>query len=308
MSKIIVVGSSNADITGYARHLPAGGETVLGDAMNISPGGKGLNQATAAQRAGGNVVFVSRIGCDSFGDMLKKHLAAEKINTEYVSSPEDEKTSCALIEIDGETAQNRIIVIPTANLHVSSKDVDAAEREFPESGAVLCQLEIGISAVSRAMELAKKYGKPFILNPAPFAKIPEELISGSDWFTPNETEASYFSGTEVKDIESAEKAADALIGRGAKNVVITLGKNGAFFTDGKRGEHILPIDLKAVETTGAGDTFCGALAVAIAEGMDKISSLHFAVAASAISVTRKGAAASCPTRDEINALIEKTYG
>lgn len=306
--RIIGPGSSNCDLTGFAPHLPVAGETVMGSALNIGPGGKGANQMTAAARAGGEAVFITRIGQDVFGEVLTRHFDAEGFNKTYISAPAGESTGTALIEIDEGDAQNRIIVIPAANGHVSPADVDAADADFAASDAVMAQLEIPLPTVLRAKELANTYGKPFILNPAPFCPLSDEFLCGIDWFTPNETEASFFTGVEVHDADSAREAARVLLAKGVKNAVITLGVNGVYWTNGTDEVCVPGIRVKAVETTGAGDTFNGALAVAVAEGLDPLHALRFANAAAAISVTRLGAAKSAPRREEILAMVKEQYG
>lgn len=305
--KIIGPGSSNVDLTGFAPHLPVAGETVMGTDMHIGPGGKGSNQMTAAARAGGEVYFITRIGQDVFGETMRRHFAGEGFCTAYITAPAGETTGCALIEIDQQDGQNRIMVIPGANLHLTPADVAAAEGDFADADAVIAQLEIPMDTVAEAKAMAHRYGKPFILNPAPFGQVPDGLFDGVDWLTPNETEASFFTGVEVKTVEDARRAAAILLDRGVKNVVITLGVAGAFWTDGIASCHVPGIPVKAVETTGAGDTFNGALAVAIAEGQGPEYALRFANAAAALSVTRLGAAASAPRREEILSFMEKAY-
>jgi ribokinase len=302
--KIIGPGSSNVDLTGFAPHLPVAGETVMGTNMHISVGGKGSNQMTAAARAGGEVYFITRIGQDVFGDTLRRHFEGEGFCTAYIASLAEETTGCALIEIDQQDGQNRIMVIPGANLHLTPADVMAAEGDFSDADAVIAQLEIPMDTVAAAKTLAHRYGKPFILNPAPFGQVPDGLFEGVDWLTPNETEASFFTGVEVKTIEDARQAASLLLKQGVKNVVITLGVGGAFWTNGTDSCHVPGIPVKAVETTGAGDTFNGALAVAIAEGRSPKEALRFANAAAALSVTRLGAATSAPRREEIQAFMQ----
>lgn len=305
--RIIGVGSSNVDLTGFAERLPAAGETVLGSELRIGPGGKGLNQITAAKRSGGDVVFITRIGRDALSATLRAHFAQESIGTDYVYSGENDATGCALIEIDGRTGQNRIVVIPGANRSLSRGDVFAAESAFAGAGAVMAQLEIPLETVAAAGELARANGIPFILNPAPYRPLDDGFLRGIDWLTPNETEAGQLTGLDVNTLDDARAAAGKLIDKGVRNVVITLGKNGAYWTDGQDRAHIPGIPMSAVDTTGAGDTFNGALAVALAEGKTPVDAIRFANAAAAISVTRKGAASSAPARDEINALAKKEY-
>lgn len=302
--KIVGPGSSNVDLTGFAPHLPVAGETVLGTELHIGPGGKGSNQMTAAARAGGDIYFITRIGRDVFGETLRRHFEAEGFHQAYIFAPEGETTGCALIEIDQQDGQNRIMVLPAANQHITAQDVRTAAAAFAEADAVITQLEIRMEAVMEAKAQAAAFGKPFILNPAPFGEVPETLFDGVDWLTPNETEAAFFTGTVVETQEDVRRAAGILLARGVKNVIITLGVRGAFWTDGREELWIPGYKVKAVETTGAGDTFNGALAVAIAEGHGPAYALRFANAAAALSVTRLGAAASAPTREEILAFMQ----
>ena len=226
MAKIIGPGSLNVDITGYAPHLPVGGETTKGTTLRFSPGGKGSNQMTAAHRAGADVRIIARRGDDVLGDILKKFYAAEGMSEAYVTATPEEETGSALIEIDERDAQNRIIVIPAANAHVGRADVLAAEAEFADADAVLTQFETTVEAVETAKELAKKYGKPFILNPAPHIDVDASIFAGVDFVTPNESEAEQFTGVKVDTVEDCKKAAKVFFDMGVKNVIITLGVRG----------------------------------------------------------------------------------
>ena len=308
--KIIIPGSSNADLTGFAPHLPAAGETVMGSRLHIGIGGKGCNQMTAASRAGADAWFITRVGRDVFGEMLRRHFADEGFCSRYIREDETAETGCALIEIDERDAQNRILVIPGANQHICVGDVRAAQADFADADAVLTQLEIDLSAVEEAKRQAQAAGKPFLLNPAPWRTLPEELLQGIDWFTPNETEAGDCTGITVTDgdDESVRRAARVLLDKGIRNVIITLGHRGAYWTDGTREVLVPGIRVRAVETTGAGDTFNGALAVAVAEGHTPEWALRFANAAAALSVTRLGAAVSAPARNEILDMMSREYG
>ncbi len=301
--KIIGPGSSNVDLTGFAPRLPRGGETVMGTSLHIGPGGKGSNQMTAAARAGGDVYFITRLGKDTFGEVLSRHFDSEGFRRDYITVSDTEDTACALIEIDESDAQNRIMVIPAANAHVGEADVLAAEADFADADVVLAQLEVNMAAVLTAAKLARKYNKPFILNPAPALPLPDEIWEYVDWFTPNESEAALYTGIEVNTEADIQAAANALLSKGVKNVVITLGKRGAFWTNGQESVVVDAYPLKPVETTGAGDTFNGALAVALGEGKAPAEALKFANAASSISVTRHGAAESAPQRAEILDLM-----
>ena len=308
MAKIIGPGSLAIDVTGYAPHLPVAGETTKGSTLRFSPGGKGNNQLTAAHRAGSEVKIIGRRGDDILGQIMKKYYATEGMSEEYITVDPNGETGSALIEIDEGSAQNRIIVILAANGQITKENILAAEADFADCDAVLTQFETTVEAVIASKELAHKYGKPFILNPAPYIDVPKELFSGVDYVTPNETETEQFTGIAVNSIEDCRLAAQKFFEMGVKNVIITLGVRGAYYTDGKTEITVPSVKVKAVETTGAGDAFNGGLSTAIAEGYPIDIALKFATCTSAISVTRLGAAHSMPYRHEILALLEKEFG
>lgn len=308
MAKIIGPGSLNVDVTGYAPHLPVHGETTKGTAIRVSPGGKGNNQMTAAHRAGSEVYIIGHRGSDMMGQIMARHYATEGMSEKYVCVDPLVETAGALIEIDETDGQNRIIVALSANEHVDRAKVLAAETDFADCDAVLTQFETTIEAVLAAKELAAKYAKPFILNPAPYVPVPEGLFDGVDYVTPNETEAEQFTGIRVDAVEDCRKAAAKFFEMGVKKVIITLGVRGAYFTDGSEEIFVPALKVKAVETTGAGDAFNGGLATAIAEGMPMETALRFATCTAAISVTRLGSSQSMPGREEILALMEKEFG
>lgn len=308
MAKIIGPGSLNVDVTGYAPHLPVHGETTKGTAIRVSPGGKGNNQMTAAHRAGSEVYIIGHRGSDMMGQIMARHYATEGMSEKYVCVDPLVETAGALIEIDETDGQNRIIVALSANEHVDRAGVMAAEADFSDCDAVLTQFETTVEAVLASKELAAKYGKPFILNPAPYVPVPEGLFDGVDYVTPNETEAEQFTGIRVDTVEDCRKAAAKFFEMGVKKVIITLGVRGAYFTDGSEEIFVPALKVKAVETTGAGDAFNGGLATAIAEGMPVETALRFATCTAAISVTRLGSSQSMPSREEILALMEKEFG
>ena len=308
MAKIIGPGSLVVDITGFAPHLPKEGETVPGSTVRFGPGGKGSNQLTAACRAGSDVLIISRRGQDFLGQIMKAHYDAEGMSEKYISIVEGEETGSALIEIDEADAQNRIIVILAANTRVTREDVLAAEADFADADAVLTQFETSLPAMMAAKELAVKHRKPFILNPAPYFPVPASVFDGVDYVTPNETETEYMTGIPVNTEEDCRAAAKKILDMGVKNVIITLGVRGAYYTDGKKELLVPSIKVKAVETTGAGDAFNGGFATAIAEGADMERALQFATCTAAISVTRVGSSPSMPKRDEILDLMQKEFG
>ena len=308
MAKIIGPGSLIVDVTGFAPHLPVAGETVKGSTLRLGPGGKGSNQMTAARRAGSAVKIISCRGNDALGQILKEHYKKEGMTEQYVTVLDGAETASALIEIDEATAQNRIIVIFAANETVGREQVMAAEADFADCDAVLTQFETTVEAVFATKELAQKYQKPFILNPAPYINVPTSIFEGVDFITPNETETEQFTGIAVNTIEDCRAAAQKFIDMGVKNVIITLGVRGAFYSNGKDEVFVPSIKVKAVETTGAGDAFNGGLATAIAEGMPIQKALQFATCTSAISVTRFGSSPSMPYRSEILEMMKKEFG
>ncbi len=306
-AKIIGPGSLNADVTGYAPRLPAAGETRIGRSIQFSPGGKGNNQMTAAHRAGAEVLILGCRGNDTLGQIMAAHYAAEGMSEKYVVVDPHIETASALIEIDETDGQNRILIMPAANERVDRARVMVAEADFADADVVLTQFETTTDAVLAAKELAQKHGKPFILNPAPYVSVPDALFDGVDYVTPNETEAEAFTGVRVESVEDCRRAAAKFREMGVKHVIITLGVRGVYYTDGAREVTVPALCVKAVNTTGAGDAFNGALATAIGEGRDIETALRFATCTSAISVTREGAAASMPTRAEIEALLKTEF-
>lgn len=305
--KIVVVGSFIADITGFAPRFPKDGESVIGTGIRFGPGGKGSNQATAASRCGGDVTMVTTLGKDMLAEIAHSHYKAEGMSEQFVYTTDKAGTGSAFIEVNESTGENRIIVVKGANEYTDSGEVAAAKAEIAGCDAVLTQLESGFGGVRELISLAKKYGKPVILNPAPLQPVPDGFFKGVDYLTPNETEAEFFSGIPVGDEQSARAAAEKLLTLGVKNVIITLGKRGAFWTDGKRSALVPTTDLKPVDTTGAGDAFNGGFTVAISEGRDVVDALKFANCVGSISVTRRGSSPSMPTREEVDALYERFY-
>lgn len=307
MAKIIVVGSLNVDITAYAQRFARDGETVKGDDLKFGPGGKGGNQASAAARAGGEVCMISRMGKDFLSSVIREHYNNEGMSDKYISVSESAPTGSAVIEVSAENGQNKIVVIAGANAELSSENVREAEKEFEDADIFLTQLETGFEPIYEGIRLAKKYGVKIILNPAPLQKLPNDILRNVDYFTPNETEAEFYSGVMIENEADAEKAAKEIIKLGVKNVIITLGKRGVYFSNGKESFSIPTKLMRAVDTTGAGDAFNGGLAVALGEKMDIETALKFANCAGSISVTRYGAATSGAYRSEIRKMMRDFY-
>ena len=307
MKKVVVVGRLNFDIAVYTPRFSTPGESVLGNSVVLGVGGKGSNQATAVHRSGAEVIMIGQVGRDFMAELLHKHYVNEGMSEKYITTTDEAETGSGVIEIDP-TGQNSIIVVKGANGTLCDENVRAAEEEFASADVVLTQLETGFSSIEEAKRLAKKYSKPFIINPAPHQPVTDGLFDGVDYLTPNETECEYFSGVTVTDEESASLAADKLLAMGVKNVIITLGKSGVYYA-GENGRMLVPTtDLKSVDSTGAGDAFNGAFAVAVAEGMDTETALKFANCVASISVTRKGASNTMPYRHETDKLLSDFYG
>ena len=300
---IIVVGSSNTDMIIRLDRIPRPGETILGGEFATAAGGKGANQAVAAARAGGDVNFIAKVGRDMFGDQAVAGFKKEGICTDHVSRDESQPSGVALIFVakDGE---NSIAVASGANGELSPADVGKAKKIFAGSGLLVMQLETPLNTVQAAADLATQAGVDVILNPAPARALPSTLLKKISMITPNETEAELLTGIKINSDAAASKAADKLLARGVKTVIITLGSRGAFVAGGGVRKLVPGFKVKAVDTTAAGDTFNGALAVALVEGKSLEDAVRFANAAAAISVTRLGAQTSVPTRREIEKLLK----
>ena len=295
---IAVIGSSNTDMVIKTSRLPAPGETILGGSFFMNPGGKGANQAVAAARLGGKVSLIAKTGDDLFGRQARQIFEEDQINTSYLITDNLHPSGIALITVDAH-GENCIVVAPGSNSYLDSDDIENARIEILTSEIVLMQLEIPIETVEYAASLAYQAGIRVILNPAPAAKIPDELMSKLYMITPNETEAELISGIPVLDSESAALAARSLCERGVKVVIITLGSKGALLYAEGKATIISAPQVEALDTTAAGDVFNGAIAVAVGEGMSLENAVAFACEAASISVTRMGAQASAPFRNEL---------
>lgn len=299
--KIVVVGSANTDMVVPVQHLPDPGETVLGGAYIQSQGGKGANQATAAARLGADVTFVVRLGRDAFGDVSEAAYQAEGINTEYVIRDDTTPTGVALIMVN-DGGENIIAVAQGANAKLSPADVFAAEKAFQEANCLLVQLEIPLETVQAAIQLAVKHQVPVILNPAPATQLPPALLEMVDYLTPNENEAAFLAG-EHSGRHAIDGAYLLKTRFNIKNLVITLGEKGAVIV-GYHNQIVPPYHVTPVDTTGAGDAFNGALAVAIARGDLLVKAVNFANAVAALATTRSGAQLSMPTGEAVEAFLK----
>ena len=302
-SSILVVGSSNTDMVVKTKALPGPGQTVLGGAFFMNPGGKGANQAVAAARLRGKVTFLTRLGTDIFGAQTKDQLIKEAIDPRYILADAKTPSGIALITVD-EKGENCIVVAPGANANLNTQDIEAAQEAIEAAAIILVQLEIPLETVTALVHLAAKLNKPIILNPAPARPLPDELLQHITILTPNEKEAELLTGIPVTDIDSATKAARTLQSRGVQTVIITLGKNGALVHNNTTSIHLPAPPVEAVDTTAAGDVFNGALATALAENKPIREAAVFANHAAALSVTRLGAQSSAPTKAEVEAFIQ----
>lgn len=296
--KIIVAGSMNMDMVVKTSHIPQPGETVLGGTFFMNPGGKGANQAIAVARLGAEVAFIGKIGDDIFGRQSSQLFEDEGVDIAGLVADEDQPSGIALITVD-EKGENSIVVAPGANARLYPEDVERSFKNYPEAQILLVQLEIPLDTVQFAAELAKKQGVKVILNPAPANKSVPDFYKLIDIITPNVTEAEMLTGVKITDSDSALVAAKKLRSFGVPTVIITLGSSGAILLDGEEFHHIDAPKVTAVDTTAAGDVFNGALAVAISEGKPLPEATAFACKAASIAVTKLGAQASIPYRNEV---------
>jgi ribokinase len=303
---IVVVGSINMDLVARTPRIPLAGQTLIGSGFTTTPGGKGANQAVAAARLGYPVEMVGMVGGgapgeadqDVFGQALLENLAAAGVGiaaVERVVGP----SGVAPILL-GDNGENSIVVIPGANGKVDDAAVDRQAALICSAGMVLCQLELPLATVSRVLALCAEAGVPVMLDPAPAAPLPDRIWNQVAWFTPNETEASFYLGKKLEP----EEVAKLLLQRGLRGVVLKRGGEGAYVAlAGGKAEWVRPFCVKAIDTVGAGDCFNGAFAVALLEGRDPWTAARFASAAAAISVTRRGAQASMPSRAETDDFL-----
>ena len=302
---VAILGIFVADLAFRSNRQPDLGETLIGSGFKMGPGGKGSNQAVAAARAGAKVSLISRLGRDAFGDIAQATWKTKGIAS-HVALSDSDPTGAAYIFVSDETGENAIIVVPGAADHISVADVDAARGVIETAKVFVTQLEQPIPAAKRGLEIARAAGVTTLFNPAPAAALPDDIYPLCDYVIPNETEAKLLTGIPVDTLDDARKAGDALLAKGAGTALITLGSRGALLHT--RGQSLM-IDAvtagKVLETTGAGDSFVGAFATGLADGMTPVDAARFGCAAAGISVTRLGTAPSMPKRAEIEALLSR---
>jgi ribokinase len=307
MSKtVLVLGSFVADLAFRAARLPAWGETLMGSSFALGPGGKGSNQAVAAARAGAHVQMACKLGDDPFGQLARSTWAAAGIDASLTCNCAT-ATGAAAILIDEARGENAIIVVPGACFTVTPDEIDAMADAIRSAHVFLTQLEMPVAIVERGLRIAREAGVTTILNPAPApsAPLPGSLLALADFVVPNESEAALLTGLPVETVEQAERAAIALQARGSRHVILTLGARGALVRTANGSSTVVPAFNAGpvLETTGAGDAFCGGFAAALAEGQSVLDAVRFGCATAGISVTRAGTAPSMPQRAEIDSLL-----
>lgn len=298
MKKILVIGSLNMDLVSKVEYMPKPGETVIGSEFLQVPGGKGANQAATIGKLGGDVSMMGKVGDDDFGRHLMESLKESGVDTSSLGIQSDSPTGTALIMVDSE-GENSIVVIPGANFKVDGKYIDENIEEIKKADIVVSQLETPIETVERSFKAAKELGKYTILNPAPAKELTKGLIESIDLLIPNETELELLSGMKIGSKEELIRAAKLMIGKGVKQLIITLGSKGAMYIDSQEAFEVPSFKVDAVDTTGAGDSFTGALSYSIANGHNIKESMRFASKVGALTVTKFGAQSSFPTIDEV---------
>ncbi len=296
------MGSFMYDLVATAPRRPKTGETLVGDSFGMFLGGKGANQAIAASRAGATVSMVGRLGNDVFGDQFLEKFSEEGIDTDFVIQDTKNGTGVGmpLIDADGD---NSIVIIPQANMALSVENIDEAESSIADSDVLVLQCEVPMEANQRAAAIAKENNTIIILNPAPARKIPNALLSLVDIITPNESETEILTDMPTETDNQIVEAAHLLLSKGIETVILTLGGRGSFLLTEKMEKLIQAYSVEVVDTTAAGDAFCGALAASLAKGKGIDASVLIANAAGALAVTKLGAEPSIPTKEELDQLL-----
>ena len=302
MSSICVLGNFVADNSFYADELPKKGQTLFGSDHQVGPGGKGSNQAIAAVRLGSTVSFLGKIGEDINGQMAIELYKKNKIDPKTVFISKEFPTGVAGIMINKSDGTNAIIVYPGASMEITIEEVNQFSNLLSNCKVFLTQLEIKKEVTLHSLKLAKKGKAITILNPAPAIKIEDEFFKYIDFFTPNETEAEFYVGTKIETYDQAKKAGEFFLKKGVKNSIITLGEKGIYFSNKTNSFSLPALNLKSkvIDTTGAGDSFNGALASGLEKGMEIRECLNYAIKASGISTTKKGAADAMPHLKDID--------
>ena len=298
MVDITVLGIFVADISFSGEKIPSTGETILGDSYNIGPGGKGCNQAIAISRLGGKVNFITKLGNDSYGKLAINNLKKDNIDISNIIISDKHKTGVAGIHVDRNTGKNAITVVRGAPESLTIKEINI--NIIKNSKIFLTQLEIPLDVTFHCLKKAKEESLINILNPAPACKLSNDFFKLVDYFTPNETEAEFYTGIKINNKNDAKESAKKLYEMGIKNVIITLGEKGLYFFNGKEEIYMEAIQVKAIDTTGAGDAFNGGFSFALLKGKKIKDCLEFANKVAGLSTTKLGAGDSMPNLKELN--------
>ena len=299
MSEITVLGIFVADISFSGPKIPSIGETILGKKYNVGPGGKGCNQAIAIARLGGTINFISKIGKDAYGELALKTLEKNKISTENIIQDANQQTGVAGILVDQNTGKNAINVIVGAPSSLMKSEIEKQINLIKSSKIFLTQLEVPKDVTLHCLKTAKENGCITILNPAPASEISKEFYNNIDFFTPNETEAEFYTGIKITNEQQAKQVANKLINLGIKKVIITLGEKGLLYSDGKEEIYLKASSVKAIDTTGAGDAFNGGLAYGISKEKTIKECLELANKVAGLSTTKLGAGDSMPYLEDL---------
>ena len=297
MKNICVIGSLNMDLVVNVDTMPKPGQTIIGSNFKEVPGGKGANQAVAMARLNGNVSMIGKVGEDGFGQTLINSLKNDKVDTTYIQTSKG-ATGVALITVD-KNAQNSIVVSPGANFEVKEDDIDNNIEAIKNSDIVVLQLETPLNTIKYALNKAKELNKYTILNPAPAVKLDDEIIKNVDLLTPNETELEIISGVSIETEEDIQKAAQIMIEKGVKELIVTLGSKGSLYINKEKSMFKKAYKVEAVDTTAAGDSYTGALAVALSQDKGMEEAMDFASKVGALSVLKEGAQSSLPTLEDV---------
>nr|GGG72872.1 ribokinase [Virgibacillus oceani] len=292
------------DLVVQTPRAPENGETIIGTHFSRFPGGKGANQAVSASRLGGDVIMAGKVGSDEFGEEMIAALNKEQIDTRSILKDETSPTGIGMVTVEAD-GNNRIIVVPGANMAYGMDDLRTIESQIKAADIVVVQLEMDVHMIERAVTIAADHHVPVILNPAPAQELNDNLLSKVTYLTPNSTEAEILTGIKINSTEDAERAANALLNKGIENVVLTLAEEGALIVNGT-GAHPIPgFQVEAVDSVAAGDAFNGALAVGITQGKPLTEVVRFANAVGALTVTKEGAIPSLPNLGEVNNFLNQ---
>lgn len=297
MKNICVIGSLNMDLVVNVDKMPKPGQTIIGSNFKEVPGGKGANQAVAMARLNGNVSMIGKVGEDGFGQTLINSLKNDKVDTTYIKTTKG-ATGVALITVD-KNAQNSIVVSPGANFEVKEEDIDNNIEAIKNSDIVVLQLETPLNTIKYALKKSKELNKYTILNPAPALKLDDEIIKNVDLLTPNETELEIISGVSIETEEDIQKAAQIMIEKGVKELIVTLGSKGSLYINKEKSIFKKAYKVEAVDTTAAGDSYTAALAVALSKDQSIEEAMDFASKVGALSVLKEGAQSSLPTLEDV---------